>query len=459
MGIIARFKDSLQALKGKKKKKDASTAEAASPAPVPAPTPADKKPTTAAAASNGNTKKPPAAPAAKKTPPGAAASNSNAKKPAAAATAKKKPASKPEQPKAKSAPAGTAASPTTVLPSAERNSSNYTATDIEAAFRTAPARKWKTSTMQFSGSLQYMTIEQKEVKGKSIKKAIEDFQANPAKYHALMFQSSMKTWQPKDCQYTWVMRTGTSQLVPQGVDPSGWMTLMIHEFQQLPPFPNNELPRNKRDPYTYKMTVRGRTLPKPLLPGRGMGVGDMPNLKIFGDIDPSDIRQGTIGDCWLLSAISAVAEFDGAIKRIFRKTKNLDLLPLDDGSVNMYTISLFDLKTWKEVDYVIDESLCANPTGNGLLAARPSEDGELWACYLEKGTGDSTIAHLPCCFRVFLFCEIMLYSRSVIYNLILALAIHCGGWDEITGQSITRFDGGTKPCFCAKYCRFAMREL
>ena len=32
-----------------------------------------------------------------------------------------------------------------------------------------------------------------------------------------------------------------------------------------------------------------------LLPGRGQGVGDVPSLKIIGDVDPSDISQGGVG--------------------------------------------------------------------------------------------------------------------------------------------------------------------
>lgn len=137
------------------------------------------------------------------------------------------------------------------------------------------------------------------------------------------------------------------------------------------------------------------------MPGRGMGICDMPNIKVINDIDPSDIKQGHVGDCWLLSGISSLAEFDGAIKRCFRKTPNLDQMPLD--TPNKYIVSLWDLETWTEKDYEIDERLPANPGDGGLLlGAKPSADGELWVCYLEK-----------------------------------ALAIHCGGWDKIVGGQCT----------------------
>jgi hypothetical protein len=68
-----------------------------------------------------------------------------------------------------------------------------------------------------------------------------------------------------------------------------------------------------------------------------------------------------------------------------------------------YQITLWDLPTWTEVDIVVDERLCVMADGSGqLLASRPSDDGELWVCYLEK-----------------------------------ALAAHCGGWDKITGGQCT----------------------
>jgi hypothetical protein len=77
---------------------------------------------------------------------------------------------------------------------------------------------------------------------------------------------------------------------------------------------------------------------KPVLPGRGMGCGDIPELKLMGKVGPEDIIQGSVGNCWLLSSISALAEFPGAIKKLFRKNRNIYDMPAD--APNTYTITV-----------------------------------------------------------------------------------------------------------------------
>lgn len=264
----------------------------------------------------------------------------------------------------------------------------YVGLKAEDLYKNVPKSKWILTELKFAGSFQYEAIGKQEVvKGQSIAQAVKTFKRCPEKYVAIMFQDGMEGWAVGQQTYTLIHRHATIGFQPQGVSNKGWMKILVHQYQHLPAFNENTLPKQYRDDYTDLMVHRKRKIHTknnpPIMPGRGMGVGDTPLLKLIGDIDPSDIHQGSVGDCWLLAAISALAEFDGAIKKLFRKTKNLDRLPLE--TPNKYTVTLWDLANWEEVDIVMDERLAANPDGSGkLLASKPSEDGELWVCYLEK---------------------------------------------------------------------------
>ena len=268
--------------------------------------------------------------------------------------------------------------------------------------------EWKFREYKTSGSWSQTTEGLVEkYSQKSIKRGIQKFKAHPQLFIAMMYPTEMLTWPEDEQVYTLIYRSGTTGLKPKGVSLRGQVTFLMHEYQPLPSLPNDELPKKFRDQYTDKMTYRNQNLvTKKLpayLPGRGTGLLDDPRLKVIGDIDPSDIAQGQVGDCWLLSGIASLAEFDGAIHRLFRKTENLDQMPFADGRPNMYTITLWDLPTWTEVDIVVDERLCARKDIKGaLFGAKATEDGELWVCYLEK-----------------------------------AIAAHCGGYDKIDGGQCT----------------------
>ena len=125
--------------------------------------------------------------------------------------------------------------------------------------------------------------------------------------------------------------------------------------------------------------------------GRGEDLCDEPGLALFGTIDPCDVQQRGIGDCWLMCSIAACAEFDGLISGLFEQ-KQL-------SREGRYTIRLFDLPSeeWKE--YAIDDRLQACPEdGSKLRFADLSTEKEIWCPLLEK-----------------------------------AFAVHAGGWDKIEG--------------------------
>ncbi len=41
------------------------------------------------------------------------------------------------------------------------------------------------------------------------------------------------------------------------------------------------------------------------------------SLKVFDNIHPNDIKQGQLGDCYFLSAVSALAEFPHRVRDLF----------------------------------------------------------------------------------------------------------------------------------------------
>merc|ERR1719160_1751736 len=96
--------------------------------------------------------------------------------------------------------------------------------------------------------------------------------------------------------------------------------------------------------------------------------------KLFHNVCPNDIAQGSLGDCWLLAGLAGLAEFEGAIFHIFKERA---LTP--DGK---YTCNFYDMnsKQWHEV--VIDDFIPVGPDGSPCCA-KP-QDNEVWVLLVEK---------------------------------------------------------------------------
>ena len=61
---------------------------------------------------------------------------------------------------------------------------------------------------------------------------------------------------------------------------------------------------------------------------------------LFGNgITPEDIIQGAIGDCWFMSAASALAEEPGRLEKVFLNEEN-GLNPAGIYAVNFYTLGI-----------------------------------------------------------------------------------------------------------------------
>ena len=95
--------------------------------------------------------------------------------------------------------------------------------------------------------------------------------------------------------------------------------------------------------------------------------------QLFKDsIDPRDIKQGTLGNCWFLGAVSALAESPQFIQRLFPDGDSL-------RDIGMFRVHFF--KNGEEHTVVVDDFI---PCGRGGPVFSKCNDGELWVAVLEK---------------------------------------------------------------------------
>ncbi|CAK9025209.1 unnamed protein product [Durusdinium trenchii] len=104
-----------------------------------------------------------------------------------------------------------------------------------------------------------------------------------------------------------------------------------------------------------------------------------PHPALFADVEPADACQGTVGNCWLVAALSALAEFPSYIKNNLFVTKKI-------SQSGKYQVKLFDGRSnrWEIIE--IDDYLPCTGSGGDqpdlLFANIP--DGKMCIALLEK---------------------------------------------------------------------------
>lgn len=99
-------------------------------------------------------------------------------------------------------------------------------------------------------------------------------------------------------------------------------------------------------------------------------------IKVFDSISPNDILQGKLGDCYFLSALSAIAEFPKRIERCFDTQEY--------QASGCYTINIYDMGI--ETDFIVDDYFPCSPDNKIAFSGPRVEKGttELWVLLLEK---------------------------------------------------------------------------
>lgn len=90
------------------------------------------------------------------------------------------------------------------------------------------------------------------------------------------------------------------------------------------------------------------------------------------EIEPNDIKQGMLGDCWLMCALASLAEQPDLVRRLFvTKTSN--------------TAGMYRVRLWKDgepITITVDDYFPCFP--QGLPVFSRSHGNELWVLLLEK---------------------------------------------------------------------------
>lgn len=99
-----------------------------------------------------------------------------------------------------------------------------------------------------------------------------------------------------------------------------------------------------------------------------------PKWELFeGKIEFDDVKQGQLGDCYFLSAISALAEYPYIIREKFRTNKF--------NNYGYYEMIFFIDGEWQIV--FVDDYFPVSKYGNQFYFGKPN-NSELWAILLEK---------------------------------------------------------------------------
>ena len=105
-------------------------------------------------------------------------------------------------------------------------------------------------------------------------------------------------------------------------------------------------------------------------------LGDGEHMRLFsGKIEPADIGQGQLGDCWLMTSLACLSEFPGAIQNIFED--------LEYSSRGRYTLRLYcgQKMQWETIE--VDDRIPVKSGTTTPIFAKPHGE-ELWVALLEK---------------------------------------------------------------------------
>ena len=107
---------------------------------------------------------------------------------------------------------------------------------------------------------------------------------------------------------------------------------------------------------------------------RPKDIHDCKDPGLFKDgVEPGDVVQGALSDCWILSSLSILAAHEHLLSKLFVSAKHADL--------GMYVMRFYKDGEWKYV--IVDDRIPCNDEGTPIFA-RCKDPNETWVMILEK---------------------------------------------------------------------------
>jgi len=112
------------------------------------------------------------------------------------------------------------------------------------------------------------------------------------------------------------------------------------------------------------------------IPARNLGHPS--RAALFDKIDPRDVKQGAVGNCWLMAAFADIAEHPAVLQELF--------IDKEINETGKYRIKIYDMKERAWTTVTIDEFVPCVKNASGQpqpLFSKPVGE-ELWVLLLEK---------------------------------------------------------------------------
>ena len=136
--------------------------------------------------------------------------------------------------------------------------------------------------------------------------------------------------------------------------------------KQFPPDQSSLVGKKTPKDYDRSFDKYGYSRPEKIFAGED-------DYVLFEKIEPSDILQGGLGDCYFLVCLAGLAEYPPLIGRLFEFDEK--------NPYGFYPIWLHINGSWKR--YIIDDYLPVTKSSNQLAFSK-TEENELWVVLIEK---------------------------------------------------------------------------